>query len=115
MKHLLLAAAIALAGCTPASVNAPPPSAIADTVVLEGTRALVLAEYAYEAARTSALGLVRAGLIHGQTATQLRAINASAIGVLRQGKAARDAASRAAAARSLFDLVDQLNTIISKA
>jgi NAD(P)H-hydrate repair Nnr-like enzyme with NAD(P)H-hydrate dehydratase domain len=113
MKKLILAVAIALAGCTPASVNAPPTS-VSDMVVLEGTRAFVMAEYAYKAAAETGLALTRAGVIHGEAAQRLRTINSAATAALVAGHAARDAAARAAEARTLFDLVARINAEIPR-
>lgn len=66
-KHLLVAAALSLAGCAaalPTALNTivsatQPAKAVGDTVVLEGTRGLVIVHNGYQAAARLAAAAVR--------------------------------------------------------
>ncbi len=122
MKRLsisLVAASLALAGCTPLTVargpSDPPPTGIvatADRVVLTGERGFAVAELAYITAADGVGRLADNGVITGATATQVRAWNAQARALLVKGKATADAAEKASAAADLFGIADRLNSLI---
>lgn len=101
-----------LAGCTTAATNTATAS---DTVVLESTRALLVAEYAYSAAAQAALAATRAGLIKGPDAAKLRSINAAATQALVAGRGARDAVERATQAAIVIDQVARINAMAGEA
>lgn len=82
--------------------------ATADTVVLNGTKAFLFAEYAYNTVGTAALALLRSGAIRGANAATVRRLNATATAALERGYRAQTAAVRAVEARTLFDVVDAL-------
>lgn len=77
-------------------------------VVLEGYRALALAEIAYNTAAQAAITAVDAGIIRGSTATVVRELNRQATRALELGKAATDVAEKARQATAVFNLVDRI-------
>lgn len=111
MKRLCIALALACSACTTTSIP-PPVTGTANQVVLEGTRALVIAHHAYQAAATTALSLIKLGAIKGQTAAKVRSINAKCLNALRLAGAAQDDAARLAQVASLLVLVVQLDAIL---
>lgn len=114
-RGFALAAALACASLTTTAcvpVGGGGIASAGDTVVLEGTRALTVAEYAYNGAATAALDATRRGQITGERATQLRALNKRATALLAAGYAAQTAAARVAAANGLLDVVSQIGALI---
>ena len=91
---ILLAASFALVACgpRPAAPGDKPAAAIVDTALIESTRALILAEAAYEPVAASALALIRAGKITGSTAVMVRDVNRAALTAFRAAKAAKTGA-----------------------
>ena len=116
--RILIAATLALAGCTDvpvAQVPAPPTGGVvakAGTVVLSGRRAFAAAELAYITAADGVGRLVDRGVIKGATATRVRGWNAEARVALNKGKATADAAQQASAAAALFGISDRLNALL---
>src|SRR5687768_13556188 len=121
MNRLMIAAAaaLALAGCSftapegPGSVQSTGTQVVADKVVLEGTRGLIMAELAYNQVASMALAATQAGLIKGERATQVREWNRVATRALVAGKAAQGQAERARQATVIFNAVDQLRALIT--
>ena len=115
MRKLFLAIALSCASLSTTACVTDSGGGIAaasDSVMLEGTRALTVAEYAYNGAATAALDATRRGQITGSRATQLRALNARATQLLAAGYAAQTQAQRITAARGLLDVVSQIGALI---
>lgn len=113
MKHLILAAALALGACT----GAPPQSASsvavkADTVILTGQRAFAVAELGYITAAKGVGIVADTGVLPAKTANWLREQNAEARVLLIRGKATADSAEKARIAAKLFVITDALNTFV---
>lgn len=94
---LLLTASFALVACGPhpASPGDKPAVSVVDTALVEATRALILAEAAYEPVAASALALIRAGKITGTTAATVRDVNRAALTAFRAAKATKTGAQMA--------------------
>ena len=130
MKLLLGSLMMTLAACAapavqspataPAPVTTPAPAPIgaaiarAGTVILTGERAFAVAELGYLTAADGVGRLVSDGVIHGDTAAQVRGWNAEARRWLVRGHAASDAAEKARASTALFGLTDKLNALRGK-
>lgn len=112
MRHLLLLPLLAIAACVgpapvPASIApaAPvgaavpaepgPVAVVADKVVLEGARGLVLAHLAYQSVAALVLVPAEAGLIPAPLAARARDANRTALDALAKADAAADGAVRA--------------------
>lgn len=113
MKRMIIGLALALPACTPhpAAPGDTPVQQVVDTVVIDGTRALILAELGYESAANVALELINAGVIKGETAAKVRAANATITGLLVKAKATTDAAARAALVARALDETFKLETL----
>lgn len=118
---LALSSCAALPAISAASSLIPTITAAGDKVVLEGTRAFTLAEYAYNSAATAVNETGKACLkapslpcpISATDAGRIRELNAQATQLLIYGKAARDDAARAVAARDLFAVASTLDDLRS--
>lgn len=122
---LIVAAGLAASACaalpaiSAASSIVSGISSAGDTVVVKGTQALIVAEYAYNSAATAANATAKACLevpslpcpITPARATQLRALNSKATAILVEGKDARDDASKAIAARDLMAIVATIDSL----
>lgn len=97
--------ALALSACATASIP------IAER---DGLQAMIVAEYAYDGAASAVIAAHHAGLIHGATATRIKALNDRALAVLAAGKAASDNAKRLADAAEVASVVLQINSLIPK-
>lgn len=106
---VFLALSLALGGC---ASNGASPRGVSESVLVEGTRALVVAEYAYNSVATSVEAATDAGLIKGDTATAIRKANARATEALAVGKATQDVGQRAVAASTVFDVVEELRAAL---
>lgn len=98
-----------LAGCSPIATagsvaSSPRPfEATADTVVVEGGRALIIANLAYQTAGTAAALAIENGWIKGEAKAKVQAASQKAVDALQAGERAvltADKASQAAAALS---------------
>lgn len=103
MIKLLLAVALALAGtgCTALSEIPPSPSAVADTTAADEQAALAV-ELAYKGARMAAELAVDAGVLEGEAAARVAALDRTAYRAVLVTRAAYEtgnADSYAAAAR----------------
>jgi hypothetical protein len=111
------AAALLLSSCTTvgatlggAAISAlTPADAVGDTVVLEGTRGLILAHNAYQAAATSAAAAIRAGWLEGERLEKVDAANKRALALLNDADATLTDAERAAA---IFNAVNDISQVI---
>lgn len=113
---LALALAWLAAACTPTRgrpVSSPSAgaSAAGEQLVLDGARGFALAELAYVTAAQATTVLVRGGVIKGETATKVRALNAEARRLLVTGRAALGAAEKARLAAELLGLTERLDAI----
>jgi hypothetical protein len=107
MKKLLIAfAALSLTACSTAVV--PTPVEVADRVVLD-ERIAVSVELAYKAARTAVETAVDAGLVKGDKATTLAALDRKAYTAVLAVRAAYNAGN----AQSYNDAVLQAQVAIS--
>ena len=101
-KVLIIAAAFALPGCAgmaalDTAVSILKPAApVGDKVVLEGTRGLVLAHNAYQAAAAAAAAAVRSGRLSPSQVDRVEAANAKALGLLNGADATLTTAQRVA-------------------
>ncbi|HET7255614.1 MAG TPA: hypothetical protein VFJ46_17795 [Xanthobacteraceae bacterium] len=127
MKRLAIVAALALAlpGCaalpaiSAASTIASSIGTVGGKVVATGTQAFVVAEYAYNGAATAANEAGKACIeapslpcpISAADAGRIREINRAATKLLIDGKAARDDAAKAVAARDLQALVVEIDQL----
>ena len=80
-------------------------------MILSGERAFGVAELAYTTAAHGVEMLVDTGVIKGPTATKFRTLNATARGLLVNGKSAANAADKARAAAELLGIVSQINAL----
>lgn len=113
VKRFFMALALATAACTHVPVSAP--GTVTDAtgmVAIEGTRALIIANHAYQSAAGTALTLIRLGAIKGAAAEQVRALNQRCLQALRVAAATQDQAVRVAQATELLGLVVELHTAI---
>lgn len=122
---LIAAASVSLSACAALPAISTASSIISgigsagDKVVVRGTQALLVGEYAYNAAATAVNETGKACLkapslpcpISANDAGKVRELNAQATAVLVKGKAARDDAARAIAGRDLMAIVAQLDAI----
>lgn len=93
---LLLVLSFALVSCGPdrpasAGDTAPAVSAV-DTALIKATKALALAELAYEPIAATALKLIQGGQIRGATAATIRDLNRTVTTAFRAAKASQSAA-----------------------
>ena len=109
---LLTLATCGVSTAPPPANAAPAPSPVVETVMLKGTQALIVAEFAYQGAATAALVATRAGLITGETATAVKAIDAKAFAALEAGKTAHDVATKAAQASAVFEAVGEIRALL---
>lgn len=86
-------------------------SATSDKVVLEGTRALTLANYAYAGAANAAVPFVRNKRLPPATVDRIEQLSNRANDLLEKGDSGLTLAQRAAA---VFAIADQLNALIGK-
>lgn len=114
MKKILLA--VALATSTAACIPTPTSDveSVSNHVVLRGTQALIVAEYAYNSAGTIALELLRSGVIRGENATRVGELNRIATNALIVGKQARTDAEKAKAAADVLAAVTSLRQLIGR-
>jgi hypothetical protein len=102
-KILLIAAAFALPGCAAltamdAAVSIlKPADAVGDKVILEGTRGLVLAHNAYQAAAATASAAVRSGRLSPAQVDKIEAANAKALEMLNSAEGTLSTTERVAA------------------
>lgn len=116
---LSLSACAALPAISAASSIASGIGSAGDKVVLEGTRAFLLGEYAYNAAATTVNEVGKACLeapslpcpISASDAGKVRELNAKATQLLIDGKAARDDTARAVAGRDLLAIAAALDDL----
>jgi hypothetical protein len=127
MKKIVLIAwaSLALSGCaalpaiSAASSIASGFGSTGDKVVLEGTRAFVVGEHAYNGAATLANEVGKACLeapsvpcpISASDAGRIRTLNATATELLVRGKATRDETARAVAGRDLLAIAATLDEL----
>lgn len=109
---LLSVAALALTGCgLSPPVTTPDAVAVADRVTVEGTRGLILAELAYNSAASLTLAAANSGLIKGEDAQRVRAINATAFGALQRAKAAQTSAAQALEVAAAMNAIADLSAV----
>ena len=90
----------ALSACVPVNSIPPAPAAIADKTILDEQGALT-AELAYKAARVALETGVDAGVIRGDTAARIAALDAKAYAALRIVRRAYEAGNAASYASAL--------------
>lgn len=108
LSLLLCMSGPGLVACSPGGVQSA-----GETVVLTGTKALVVAEYAYQTANRAALAAVNAGMLNGQDAAKARVINAKIVAALDAGVRAQSLAAKASAASEALDLIAQLREVLA--
>lgn len=96
---------LCLAACSPtvATSSAGNTTAVADIVEIESTRALIVAELAYQSVAQAALAGIQSGLIQHNDAVAVRNLNRTATAALVAAKAAHSATVRAAEVAKLID------------
>lgn len=115
MRSLFFAAALALSACATPTVL-PPPVEVADRVILDEQAALG-AELAYKAVRTAVELAVDAGVIKGERARQVAALDRraySAVRAVRAAYVAGNASSYTAAAVTARSAVGDLLALIGR-
>lgn len=116
MKRMLISALGAVLLVLPACVTPVPlpdpdrPAAsavevVGDKVVLEGYRALTLAEIGYNSVASATLAATKAGLITGPRATVARDLNRKATAALEMGHKAATGAEKARAAATVLSSI----------
>lgn len=118
---LVVAAALTLCACTPdaagavASTGQPPGTGIVeridnagDTLVLNGTKSLIIASNAYQGAAAAITPLVAAGVFDAEQLARIRTLNSRAFNSLELGRQGINTASRAA---EVFDVVAELDLL----
>lgn len=116
MRHFIAAAmALALVACgtgSPSPHSTPGPiESVTDTITIKGTQGLILAELAYNTAAHTALSGVQAGLIKGDAAVQVRALNLKALNALAAAKVAQSASDQAAHVAEAMDAITGLRAL----
>ena len=109
----LIAAALAVASCGPlAAVTAIAPiSSAGDKVVLEGTRALILAHNAYQAAAEAGVLAVKSGKLSPAQLDALSKANDRALALLGDASSGISAADKAA---GIFAAVNDMNKAMGR-
>lgn len=100
MKHLILAASLALGACTTAPL--PVPATVADSTILDEQAALSV-ELAYQAAATALLTANRAGVIPDATKPRLKAADQRAYAAVLAVRAAYRAGNATGYSAALTD------------
>lgn len=91
MKRLIIAAALAVAGCTTLPTA---PSYVAEQTVLD-ERGAIAVELAYKAARMAVEAATDAGAIRGETAARFAELDNQAYGAVRAARSAYRAGNAA--------------------
>lgn len=120
---ILICLALAASGCGPIQsagsiATKPPVQTAADTVVVEGGRALILANLAYQTAGTAAATAIEMGWVKGDAKAKVQAASQRAVDALTAGERAiqtADKASQAAAALSAVGELCALHPFIKSA
>ena len=113
-RMMILCASLALSACGVGAVSTIPTvidaiSSKGDTVVVRGTQALIVAEYAYNAAGNAILPLLQNGTIRGANATRVRELNRRVTALLIQAKEVQSEGDKAAIAAEILRAVAELN------
>lgn len=115
MKKLLLAAALALACSACTTAGAPdrpaPIAAAADTVVISGTKGLILANLMYQSIGTPVAAVMESGVLPAPIKAKVKAVDLVVITSLRAGARAQDAATRAREASRALAGLDELSRL----
>lgn len=121
MRQLsIILAAAALSGCTllgvvPSVLTAATNVAAAgDKVVINGTRALIVAHLAYQTAGQAALAARRAKLLDDERWENVQQIDRTVYAALQKGDAARDDFARAAAAAEALDGIAEIEVLLRR-
>lgn len=115
MKKFVLAVALALAGCNNApSPESTPAAGVVDTVAIEGTRGLVIAELAYSAVNQMAMVAVQSGLLKGPDAAKAREVNMAITKALDVAHSTQNGAIRAKAVADAMNGVSTLRTLLGE-
>lgn len=116
--YLVGLAALALSGClgVASAVSvlgsvAPHVQTAGNKVVMEGTRALIIAHNAYQFVGRTAAAAIRTGKVPPATVDRIEKLNDRAGAILEGGGAAQNAASRAA---ELLAITDEMQRLIGK-
>lgn len=111
----VLICAIPIGGCSlaaPATAGTSAPtsvvSVVSDKVVVEGGRALILANLAYQTVGTAAAVGIEQGVITGETKVKVQRASQKAVDALDAGQRALLAGDKAAAAVAAMGAVDEL-------
>lgn len=118
-KLFALAACISLSSCSavlPAVIGSAgslinPADAVGDKVVIKGTRALILAHTAYQAAAQAATTAIEAGWLSDEKVDQIDAINKRALAALNAADGTLSSAQRAAA---IFNAANEINRTLGE-
>lgn len=120
MKKLLLAAVLALvcSACTPSITAGAGPAtpsstitAAADTVVISGTKGLILANLLYQSIGTPVAVVMESGVLPAPIKVQVKAVDLVVITALKTGARAQDAATRAREASRALAGLDELSRL----
>lgn len=101
---------IGLAGCGPvqSAGSVAPVQATADRVVVEGGRALILANLAYQTAGTAAAVALENGWVKGDAKAKVQAASQRAVDALTAGESAIRTADKATQAAAALSAVGEL-------
>lgn len=112
---LIVFLAIPLGGCAlaaPVSAGATAPTSVvsvaSDKVIVEGGRALILANLAYQTVGTAAAVGIEQGIIIGETKVKVQRASQKAVDALEAGQRALLAGDKASAAVAAMGAVDEL-------
>jgi hypothetical protein len=108
---LALASCGGLGGGVASGGSAAP---VVQTVTIEGTRALIIAELSYNTAASAALAAVRTGLLKGEAAERVQAYNRTAFTALSTAKATQSAIVQAGAVSDALNAIAQLSAMTPK-
>jgi hypothetical protein len=114
MRKILLAVALATSTVACVPIGTGDIASVSDRVMLRGTQALIVAEYAYNSAGTVALQLLNSGVIRGENATRVGQINRIATNALIAGKNAQSDGERAKQAAIVMNVVTELRSITGR-
>lgn len=127
MRLILIAACLALAGCaaplttgagiaasTADAVGVAPPAALADQTTLD-EQGMLAAELAYKAARIAVETGVDAGLIKGETASRIAALDSTAYAALGAARSAYRAGNAASYKNALREAQAAISGLLALA
>lgn len=114
---ILVSVALALTGCGPinSAGSIPAPAGVVqaggDRVVVEGGRALILANLSYQTVGTAAALAIENGWIAGPAKVRVQRASQKAVDALEAGQRALTTVDKASSAAAAFSAIDELCAI----